>query len=210
MLAGTGLALTSAVAGCLSQLTGDGNDDTGNDDDTGNESDGQDGGNDDDLDGTHYELTATEQPENSPLDHEVRLVQPRIDSPDGPLTLEVTLTNTGTTRISYGEQRSALALHDRDGEFVWHPPSERPQFDEATELWFVPEPVAITMEFRVGELEPGASHTQRLELIYDGEELPGSVPDEFDFDLTYGVIEGEGVPEQEGGFDWGFTLGRVE
>jgi len=199
MLAGTGAAFTAAVAGCLGQLAGDGTDD--------GEADNE---NDDDLDGAHYELTSTEQPEGSPLDHEVRLVQPRIDSPDGPLTLEVTVTNTGTGTISYGEQRSAIGLHERDGDFVWHPPSERPEFDEEAGLWFVPEPVAITMEFRVGELEPGASDTQRLELIYDGKELPESVPDEFDFDLTYGVMEGEGVPEEAGGFEWGFSLGRVE
>ena len=45
-------------------------------------------------------------------------MQPRIDSPDGPLTLEVTVTNTGTGTISYGEQRSSF--HLSGDSYVYH------------------------------------------------------------------------------------------
>lgn len=236
LLAGAGLTLVSASAGCLSQLTGSDDDANGTDDANGGENengnangdengdghgndDGNGNGNENDpqIEGEHYGIQTTGDVEDSPLEHEVTLVQPRIDSPEEPLTLEMTVTNTDSETIRYGEKRSALGHYERDGAFGLHPPNRDASFDEQTGLWFTTGPIARTTEFQIGELEPGASDTQYLELIYLGEEqnhlgegLPERVPDSFSFDLSYGVGDAEGIPGEGDSFEWQFTLGRVE
>lgn len=200
VLAGVGATLTTALVGCLGQVTGSG-DGNGTVDEPPNG---------DATAGRHYEIRSTDEQPASPIEHEVTLEQPRIDSPEQPLTLEVAVTNTGEETVKYGEKRSALALYERDGKFALYAPDEDGKFDEDAGLWVVSEPVAITMEYRVGTLPSGATDTQTLELIHADGDPPETVPESFAFDVSYGVTTDETLPEGDNSFEWGFTLAAVE
>jgi len=199
VLTGVGATLATALAGCLGQVTGS---------DDGNGT-GDDPPNGDATAGRRYEIRSTDEQPASPLEHEVTLEQPRIDSPEQPLSLDVSVTNTGEKTVRYGEKRSALALYERDGEFALYAPGEDRKFDENVGLWFVSEPVAITMEYRVGKLLPGATDTQTLELVHVDDDPPETAPESLAFDAPYGVTTDGTLPEGSNSFEWGFTLAAV-
>lgn len=191
---------------------------TENGDENGDESDSENGtdsqsdenGDEQPREGRHYEVSSTGTAKGSPLDHEVTVDQPRIDSPDRPLILSVSVTNTSDETIRYGEKREALAMHESDGEFTLHDPREQWQRDEETGLWFAPEPVAITMDYQVGGLRPGESDTAELELVHEGPSPPEQPPESFSFGVSYGTTTKRGLPESGSEFGWEFTLAVVE
>lgn len=164
----------------------------------------------DDVPG-EYQVVSPPPETPRPIRHEVSVSQPDIHSPDGPLTIEVVVENPTEQTVRYGERRSTLAAYLTDQAFTLVPPGSGEQrFDEETELWYLEEPVAITMDWQVGELEPGQSHSQELVLVYDHGTPPASldVPEQFEFGSSFGTTTDEnGMPEDP---DYTFEFSLVD
>lgn len=223
VIAALGTTTVAGLAGCVS----DGEPaDSGDEPADGTADNGSDPDSDDSTDGDYdSEEERTESPADDepgeyhvvspppetprPIRHTVSVIQPDIHSPDAPLRIEVVVENPTEQTVRYGERRATLGAYLTDQEFVLVPPgSGDPQFDEATELWYLEESIAITMDWQVGELAPGQSHTQELALLYDDGTPPSSLnaPAQFDFAATFGTSTEERAMPDDPDYTFEFSL----
>lgn len=207
-MAGTTTAV-AFTAGCLASG------ESGSDDDPSNES------NDDESDNSKKDLSEEQQPytavgeatiEESPLQHDVTVVDSDLHSPDSPLRVEVTVTNTSNDTLTYGERRETLfwSSHSENG-FTLLPELDSAstflEFDAESEYWVSTSPFATTSDYQVGTLEPDESHSETLNVVVSHQaEPPENPPTEISFTTRFHAPATVGSETGSQPSEWGFTL----
>ncbi|MFC4990523.1 hypothetical protein [Saliphagus infecundisoli] len=149
-----------------------------------------------------YEVEAETSPE-SPIHHEFDVTQPDIHSPDSPLTLTVSISNTTDETITYADERSIVGSYLTSREFRLVPEGKHEyDFDEEKRAWHATKAIGYGDTIMSGELEPNGTRSQNIVLIRDLlEEFPDRIPSEFEFATEFGAEEKEGedtmVPDLE-------------
>lgn len=192
LLGAAALGLTSTSTGCIDRFT--------------------DGG--DNVEPVQYQLREREIDDDRVLHHEASLTQSRLRSPENPVEVEVTLTNTGDDIYSYGERRQALYWSNAaDGFYLL--PKEEAEFEWSEELgyWMSPDGFVTTDDYQTAALEPGESHAESLALVlrHPAEEHPpDQPPDSLEFTTGYREYDGSEPDFEEDTVErrWGFTLER--
>ena len=197
-----GTVSTLGLAGCVS----DNADDPGDDD---NGDPGSEGG---------FSLTplSFENEEERPVAYSATLTGGGYDDSDGPLGIEVELTNVSDDELSYGERRNAR-FHGKlsdDGRFALYPGDwndlDEAKYEFEDGCWNRIEPYLTTDDYQIGELEAGESH--RSELVMTAAmtaDCPDTVPDEITFTTSVRVWESEEIPsngDEADQYEWEFRL----
>ena len=159
---------------------------------------------------TQYTASVTELETSGPIDPSVEILSPHLRDPDEPFYLAVTLTNTGTQPVTFGERRQALMwLNDAD-PFMLVPEESAESvaaYDAESGYWVMEDGVGITHDYQMGTLEPGESHTELLYLLVGhGETPPSSLPSTITFATSFSasyasLAAGTGIP-----IEWEFSL----
>ncbi|SFS97016.1 hypothetical protein [Halostagnicola kamekurae] len=213
-IAGTTTAV-ALTAGCLASG------EKGSDDNPSNESD-DDGADDSSTplsaDTQSYAAVGGDSVSGSPLEHEVAVIGGDLRSPDAPLRVEVTVTNTSDDTLTYGERRSTLFWGSRsENGFTLLPEldsgttSSIREFDTEAEYWVATGPFVTTDDYQVGSLEPGESHSETLSVVVSHrEDPPADPPGEISFSTKFRAPSGVGSAAESESVSskWGFTLSR--
>lgn len=213
-IAGTTTAV-ALTAGCLASG------EKGSDGDPSNESD-DDGADDSSTalsaDTQSYAAVGGGSTGGSPLEHEVTVIDGDLHSPDAPLRVEVTVTNTSDDTLTYGERRSTLFWGSRsENGFTLLPEldsgtsSSIREFDAESEYWVATGPFVTTDDYQVGSLEPDESHSETLSVVVSHrEDPPADPPAEISFSAQFRAPSnvGSAGESESSSSEWGFTLSR--
>jgi hypothetical protein len=213
VLALTGSGALAALAGCLGDgASGDGGTPT-DAPTTGTPTDDlpTDGGTDDSggtrpsgSGGPGVSIVARDDASRLAVEPSVEVVT-EAASETSPPQLRTTVTNPTDRTLWIGEGRAVVFAYvsSEDGQLVLLPADG--DYPAEPDCWRLAEPIAVTEEYRITELEPGASTSQLLDLYA----LPGEdacLPvGEFRFTSTFSVTDEEGEVPSEGG-RWGFSV----
>ncbi|AHG01019.1 hypothetical protein HALLA_13300 [Halostagnicola larsenii XH-48] len=207
-----GTATTVALtAGCLASGESRSDDDPSN------------GSNDDESDDSKKDPSAEQRPYTvvgdetiggSPVQHEVTVVDGDLHSPDSPLRVEVTVTNTSDETLTYGERRETLFWGNRsENGFTLLPELDSEttstirEFDTESEYWVATSPFATTTDYQVGTLEPDESRSETLSVVVSHqEEPPENPPTEMSFNTRFRAPADVGSETESQPSEWGFTL----
>lgn len=204
----TGTAATIALtAGCLATEEGGSNGDPSNESNDGDS-------NGDPSEGQQYTVVGDEDIEGSPLQHEVNVLDGDLHSPDSPLRVKVTVTNTSDDTLTYGERRETLFWSARsENGFTLLPELDAETtstihgFDEESEYWVATGPFVTTDDYQVGELEPDETHSETLVLVVSHqEEPPADPPEEISFKTQFHAPDDASLETDAPPSEWGFTL----
>lgn len=209
-MAGTTTAV-AFTAGCLASG------ESGSDDDPSNES------NDDESDDSKKDPSEEQQPytvvgddttESSPLQHEVTVRDGDLHSPESPLRVEVTVTNTSDETLTYGERRETLFWGNRsENGFTLLPELDSEttsairEFDTESAYWIATSPFVTTDDYQVGSLEPDESHSETLSVVVSHQaEPPENPPTEISFTTRFHAPANVDSETESQPSEWGFTL----
>ena len=180
-----GATTTVAItAGCLASGESESDDDPSNDDEP-------NGSSTNSAAQQPYTAVGDATTEKSPLQHEVTVRDGDLHSPDSPLRVELTVTNTSNDILTYGERRETLFWGSvSENGFVLLPEqdSERPiyEFDTESEYWITTGPFATTADYQIGTLEPEESHSETLSVVVSHQdEPPENPPEEISFTTRF-------------------------
>ncbi|MFC4990522.1 hypothetical protein [Saliphagus infecundisoli] len=175
----------SVLGGCLES----GADNTQGSNGTDQDEDGNGTDQDDhDRETRTYEIEV-ETSSDSPIQHEFKITQPGIHSPDSPLTLTVSISNPSDETIVYGDTDNVVGSYLSSDEFILIPKDEYEySFDEDTRIWVATETIAFPGALNMDELEPDQTRAQELVLIrtFD-EDSPDTIPSAFEFTTSFEV-----------------------
>ncbi|WP_224337464.1 hypothetical protein [Haloprofundus halobius] len=217
-----GGALTiAALAGCTSdaKMLGSGGsgessagDDTPGDSEndsglpSGNDSDAAGGTQPEGTGGPGITICAVDEAPELPVAPSVEATE-SVATDEHPPQLRVTVTNESDRTVRIGEGREVFFeyVSDDDGHLTLLPADG--EYDAEPGCWRLNEPIAITQEYRVIELEAGES-TERLVDLYGAADGDGCLAvGEFRFEAQYSVLSESMESEQRA--TWGFSL-RLE
>lgn len=127
-----------------------------------------------------------------PLRYEVELKQPDIASPDAPMELEISLTNTADVTVDYGERRKALFWKRSDAGYVLYPPNAIPdeiyEWHAQSARWIATDGFAITADYQIATLKPDETHTETHYVLYRSDDDPDPpVIDELRFETDVAI-----------------------
>lgn len=130
---------------------------------------------------------------------------------DNPPQLRVTVTNESDEVVHVGEGRAIVFAYVTDDSGALQLLPAEGDYPAEAGCWRLTEPIAITEEYRIVELDPGASTTQLVD-VYGAPDGENCLPTgEFRFETTYSVAVGaDREPGDDGTRDarWGFTVSR--
>ena len=125
-----------------------------------------------------------------------------------PPQVRVTVTNESDRTVRVGEGRAIVFayVHDESRELVWLPVGS--DYPAEPDCWRLQEPIAVTQEYRVETLEPGASVEQVVGLYGSASgETDACLPvGEFRFTTTYSVTGDDEAPDEGERAEWGFSV----
>jgi len=212
-LSAVGGTVTTLLAGCVSDDTGEANgDDSGNDEATDTPTPG-----DDSDESAKFAVEPVSVGDDRPFSYSATVATNQFDTSAGPLSVRIELTNSTDELLTYAEARAAMFEGEKsdEGPFALYPGTsddidrELYAFDET--CWQRTDGYLVTSDYQTGELEPGDSVGRTLVLtVTPGEPCPETVPREIPFSTEIKVWEGDQQIDLEGGtdYEWGFTLTR--
>lgn len=163
--------------------------------------------------GPQFTVTGNEVPADRPLHHEVTMQQPNSTSPDQPLTIAISVTNETDSTLAYSDQRTVMGLHLESHNFILLPEGGHPyEYDDERGFWQASVPISIDGDIQTADLTPRETNTQQLVLVgRQTEDIPETIPKEFEFDMTFKSGEPRRHGELESpNFEWGFTIHEAE
>ncbi len=205
-----GLLGVAGLAGCTSNgpdNPGSGGDDTDGDSDLpdGNGSDAG-GTRPEGTGGPGLSMRSVDDAPDLPVVPSVEITEDTATE-DHPPQLRVTVTNESEGTVTVGEGREIVFQYvdDTKGYLTLLPADS--EYPAEAGCWRLEEPIAVTQEYQVVELEPGDS----TEALVDLYALPGEdacLPvGEYRFEATYSVSRGdETLPSDGEQSTWGFAV----
>ncbi|MFD1514251.1 hypothetical protein [Halomarina rubra] len=144
---------------------------------------------------------------DGPIEHTVEVVEP-VATDETPPRLRVTVTNTGDQPVDVGEARTVVFAYvsDTDGYLALLPTGE--EYPVEPGCWRLTDPIAVTQEYRVVTLDPGASVEQTLDCYAAPGEDACLPVGEYRFETTFraGDRTGDTPASETTEHTWGFTV----
>ncbi|WP_224270864.1 hypothetical protein [Haloprofundus salinisoli] len=127
-----------------------------------------------------------------------------VATDEHPPQLRVTITNESDRTVRLGEGRDVFFQYVADTENYLTLLPTGDEYDAEPGCWRLAEPIAITEEYRMVTLEPGASKEELVDLYATPREDACLPVGEFRFEATYTVLSESMDSEEQAA--WGFSL----
>ena len=187
------------IAGCLTAPSANGGGPLPGDDGNGSGSTRPSG-----TGGPGLRLVSTDGQPDGPLEIGVEVTRDTATE-EHPPGLRVSVTNTGDEAVAVGEGRAVVFQYQYSADDLLMLLPAHYDAPAEPDCWRLTDGIAVTQEYQVEGLEPGASLTADLSLYASPQSSEGTcLPvGDFRFESIYAVD-----PENDGQqFTWGFTVG---